>query len=113
MRRRAIGIILCCTLALSGCGANAHKIVGVWKVVGPDGKDAPKGQDEITLEFTVNGEQKAGGKTAGYRVEGDQIVSIFKGPDGNETTETATIKMFSGDYLTLTRDGKDTMYKKK
>jgi uncharacterized protein (TIGR03066 family) len=88
---------------------NAEKIVGVWEMTKVP-KDVPKGS---TAEFTKDGKVKMtfkiGDKTlepqGTYKVEGDKLITTIKGPDGNEHTDTGTIKTLTNTTLVI-RDSK-------
>ena len=87
------------------------KLVGTWKLVKTDYKEAPEGL-EIVLELTKDGKMiantKAGkrsNKMSGtYTVKGDQWTSVLKGPDGKEKSETVTITVLTDKKLVTTED---------
>ncbi|MCE9530390.1 MAG: hypothetical protein K8T89_04555 [Planctomycetes bacterium] len=60
MKRLALVLIVGFTFALTGCGGNADKIIGVWTVekFKKDGKEDAKDKNEkssATIEFTKDG----------------------------------------------------------
>ena len=130
-------VVGCIVIGLAGCGptsttkpspsttkpepkkeaSNQEKILGTWEVTKSKGADPGS-----TIEFTKDGKMKVTFKKDGkeqkmeatYSVDGNNITSTFKPPEGKEIKDTATIEKLTDTELAIKDKKGDTdEYKKK
>jgi len=88
------------------------KLIGTWTYVKTSSKKAPPEGIDMKVEFTKDGklnlsmklDDKSRKMSGTYKVEGDQLTSVLKGPGGKEKTETVTISELTAKKLVTTED---------
>ena len=102
------------TTAFAAEESNAEKIVGTWKIVKQNGKEAPKEASDFAIEFTKDNKAKMlkGGKVeeeGTYKVDGNKL-TVHRPNEPKGKAETNTIKSLTADTLILVDEfveGKD------
>jgi uncharacterized protein (TIGR03066 family) len=94
------------------------KLVGTWTFVKTTSKQAPPAEAVIKVEFTTDGKfnmsftvgDKSHKGTGTYKVEGNQLTTVMKGPDNKEKKDTVTIKELTDKkFVTEEKEGGKTV----
>jgi uncharacterized protein (TIGR03066 family) len=88
------------------------KLIGTWTYVKTTSAKAPPEGAEMKVEFTKDGklnvsmklEDKSRKLSGTYKVDGDQLTSVLKGPSGKDKKETVTISELTAKKLVTTED---------